>query len=379
MDAAAEALDRALVSLDGAPPSWCVVFASGEHAIGEPTLLSTIVARARTPYVVGCSAAGVLGEGRELEDGAAVGILAVASDTLRATPFRFLAGADDYGLTAGTRIGERFSASRGTSDLLVVWPDPFRVRPDRLLEGIDAVLPGVPVVGGAASSHRSEIPTRQFCGTEGGEDGVAGLRLAGQFGHRVVVSQGCRALCGPMRVTNAHENLILEIDGRPALEVLRDVAPDDLFSDPSKSMRFLAVGLLPESGASRPAGSEFLVRNIVAADPDTGLLAVAATVEEGQSLVFTLREPQAARDELVRSLAPLRAENGASPFRFGLYFDCMARGQSLYGCGGVDAGILAKALPQVPVLGFFCSAEMAPLGGANRFLTYSGVLLLVSD
>lgn len=378
-EAAREAVAAAASPLRGAAADWCVVFASGEHAVRDADLLGAVGSASGTPYVAGCSGAGVLAGGREVEDRSAVGVLLVSADRLRATPFLFTDSGDDQGLTAGRRVGERFADSHGTGDLLLAWPDPLHVRPDRLLEGIDAALPGIPVAGGAASTHRADLETRQFCGPDAATGGISGIRLGGSFAHRVVSTQGCRPLGEPLRITRSHDNLILELDGRSPLDVIESLVPTGLLDDPARALESLSIGLLPDRESSRLQGTDYLVRNIVAMDPDTGLLAVAATVEEGESIVLTLREPQAARGDLARVLAPLTVEHEAAGFGFGLYFDCMARGRSLYGKEGVDAEMLAKALPGVPILGFFCSAEMAPLAGANRFLTYSGVLALVSD
>ena len=99
----------------------------------------------------------------------------------------------------------------------------------------------------------------------------------------------------------------------------------------------------------------------------------------GQYILFALREPHAARQDLVRMLSHVSAEGAALDYRFGLYFNCLARGRSLYRIDGVDAGLLEKALPGVPLLGFSCNAEIAPLRGVNHLFTYSGVLVLVAD
>lgn len=377
-DAVHRAVAEAASGLRGRAADWCVLFASGEHALRDRTLLDAVASASGTPYIAGCSGAGVLGAGRELEGRSAVGLLLVASDALRATPFLFADPGDDQGIAVGRRVGERFAASRGSDDLLLVWPDPLRVRPDRLLEGIDAALPGIPVAGGAAATHRPELETRQWSGVEAVTGGISGLRLGGRFGHRVVSTQGCRPIGAPLRVTRSHDNLVLELDGRSPIEVIESLVPEGMLDDPARALESLSIGLLPDRDVPQRSSTDFLVRNIVAMDPDTGLLAVAATIEEGESIVLTLREPHAARADLSRVLAPLAVEHEAAPFAFGFYFDCMARGRSFYGTEGVDAALLAKALPGVPLLGFFCAAEMAPLSGANRFLTYSGVLVLVS-
>jgi small ligand-binding sensory domain FIST len=147
--AAGEAAEKAAASLPDGRADFTVAFATAEHGDALPELLQAVGNACRTPYVVGCSAAGVLVADREVEDGPAIGVLAVQSDSMRGTPFLF-EDKGDAGLTAGLQVGQRLSSSRGTNDLVLVWPDPHAVRPDRLLQALDATLGPVPVAGGAA-------------------------------------------------------------------------------------------------------------------------------------------------------------------------------------------------------------------------------------
>lgn len=365
-------------SLEGRQVDWCVAFVTGEHAQTLTTLLEALSGALDTPYVVGCTATGVLVPGWEAEQGPALGVLAVSSDQIRATPFLF-ADEGDRGMTAGVRLGQRLLNSRDSEDLLLVWPDPFSVRPDRLLQSLDAVLGGVPVVGGAASLRDGDRATLQFCGTEARGASVSGVRLGGKFTHTIGITQGCRPLCRALRVTGCHENLVLELDGRPAVDVLREAAPRDLVDDLEWGLNFLSVGLLPEPQVSDVRPGEYLVRNIVTADPDTGVLALADGVEEGQHLIFVHREGRSAEEDLRRVLREVSPGRTGRDYRFGLYFNCLARGRSLYSREGMDSELIQQALPGVPVLGFFCNAEIAPLRGVNQLFTYTGVLLLVSE
>lgn len=374
-----DAASQARSTLGGERPDWAIVFATREHRAGLDDLLVTLAEALETPYVVGCSASGVLGAGREVETGPGLSVLAVSSDSIRATPFLFH-DAGDHGLSAGMRVGQRLAGSRASRDLVLVWPDPYHVRPDRFLQGLDATLAGVPVAGGAASGDGAERDrTFQFSGAEWATDAVSGVRLGGRLRHRVAVTQGCRPLGGPHRVTRSHENLVLEVDGRPPLQVLREVAPAGMLDDPDWALHFLFVGLVPEPEERAVRAGEYLVRNIVAADEDTGVLAIADGVEEGQSLLFALREGTSAETDLRRMTDEIATEPENRTARFALYFDCLARGRSLYRRDGVDAAILAEAFPDIPVAGFFCNAEIAPLRGVNHLFTYTGVLVLVGD
>lgn len=362
----------------GQRPDWCIAFATSEHASQLPSLLRALSEALGTPYMAGCSASGVLVGGSEFERGPALGVLGVGSDQLRATPFLFH-DEGDQGLTAGIRLGQRLVGSRAGQDLLLVWPDPFRVRPDRLLQGLDATLGHVPIAGGAASAQDSATSTFQFCGEECGTASVSGLRLGGRFRKAIGVTQGCRPLGEALRVTGAHENLILELDGRSALDVLRERVPPGLLDRPESAFNYLFVGLLPETGSEGFRSGEYLVRNIVAADPDTGVLAIADRVEEGQYILFAHREEQAARQDLTSMLDRLSTECTGLDYRFGLYFNCLARGSSLYHENGIDSGLVLKRFPRLPLLGFFCNAEIGPLRGMNHLFTYTGVLVLIAE
>jgi len=374
LDAARQVLD----GLGGAQPDWCVAFVTAEHDASVESLLRALSGGTGTPYVVGCSASGILGAGRELERGPALGVLGVRSDQLRATPFLFH-DEGDQGMTASVRLGQRLVSSRNTEDILLVWPDPYHVRPDRPLQGLDAVLGDVPVVGGAASAAAPGAAPFQFCGAEVSPASVSGMRLGGRFRRAVGVTQGCHPLGRPLRITRSHENMILELEGRPPFALLKERAPAGLIDDLDWALNFLFVGLLPEphDGELRPG--EYLVRNIVTADPDTGVLAVSTRVEEGQSIVFAQREAASARNDLLRMLEEVAPRGEEGSYKFGLYFDCLARGASLYGEPGVDIALISSAFPGMPLLGFYSSAEIAPLRGTNQLLTYSGVLLLVAE
>ena len=376
--AAREAGERAVASLSEQRADFAIAFATAEHGGALPDLLGALEAALGTPYVAGCSAAGVLAGHREIEDGPAVGVLAVRSDTMRGTPFLFH-DTGDSGLTAGLHAGQRLLASRDTHDLILVWPDPQAVHPDRLLQGLDVTLGPVPVAGGAASSALPGGGTFQFSGSQAGSECVSGLRLGGTFRHHLALTQGCRPLGAPMRVTSAHENLVLEVDGIAAYDALRKAAPGAFLDAPDVTMSALTIALLPEPGESVLRPGEYLVRNILAVDPDTGVIAVAAAVEEGQSILFALREPTAAAEDVTRMAERAAAAAPPGGYRFGLYFNCLARGRSLYGRDGVDSAALSRHLPGVPLLGFACNAELAPLRGTNHLFTYTGVLVLFSD
>jgi len=115
-------------------------------------------------------------------------------------------------------------------------------------------------------------------------------------------------------------------------------------------------------------------------DQKSGYIAVPQNVEDGQLIGFTLRNPEMARQDLKQMLDRITSnQNPDNPFRFGFYFNCCARGSSLYGHEGIDAAYISSALGDVPFIGFFGNSEFAPIQDSNHLFTYTGVLVLFSD
>ena len=96
-------------------------------------------------------------------------------------------------------------------------------------------------------------------------------------------------------------------------------------------------------------------------------------------MIFTLRDGQRARDDLNQMLERQRQNLGGKKPAFGLYFNCCARGNSLYGMPGIDTAYIRQALGDFPLIGMFGGYELAPLGGANHLFAYTGVLALITE
>jgi small ligand-binding sensory domain FIST len=182
-----------------------------------------------------------------------------------------------------------------------------------------------------------------------------------------------------MTITKAEDNLIREIDNQPALAVFAKLLKGPLAEDLRRALTVIFVGLPADRNENSVAPGKYLVRNIIGLDPDAGIVAVADQVSEGQSMIFTMRDGQRARDDLQEMLQRQSARlNGKKP-AFGCYFNCCARGSSLYGIAGIDAAYIKQALGDFPLIGMFGGYELAPLGRANHLFAYTGVLVLVTE
>jgi small ligand-binding sensory domain FIST len=234
----------------------------------------------------------------------------------------------------------------------------------------------------------------------GGLSGVAfgaGVSLVSR------VTQGCQPVSKLRRVDAADNNVVTEIDGEPALDVLlRDL--DVSLGKPHEALaaiRATLVGLVRGSDASGDNamgrggnfGSDVIVRHIVGLDPGRRGIAVADQVETGMQLAFCQRNMQAAKADLIRICAEIReelepleltmetasalaasqAESAPHPARRiagALYVSCSGRGGPHFGGPSAELQIVRRALGDVPLVGFFAGGEIA----RHHLYGYTGVL-----
>ena len=354
---------------------WGLIFATAPLRPHYAEMLAEIQEVLRTDSLSGCSAWGLFGGAEEIEGAPAVAVLAVRSDRVSAGSLIAPAG-EDGGRAAGLELG-RLVAGKG--GCLVLMPDPDSVRPDHLLETIEEAAPGLQAIGAACSGDPRADRTFQFCGRNVATRSIAALHLDGAFRLTIGITQGCQPLGDTFRVTKNEGNVILELDGRPALDTLRSRLPEGLRGSFQRLSTHLYAGLPPDASQDRIDSGEYLVRHLIGADPERGSVEVGGSIQPGQLILLVLRDAQAAREDLKQMLDRITAGTRDHPPRFGLYFSCAGRGQSLYGVGGIDGAYLARAFGELPIIGFFGNAEIAPLRGANRLFTYTGVLALFSE
>lgn len=373
--AAKGAMDQAGLS----KADWVMVFCTFPHRANYEEILKVICQVTQTKNVSGCSAIGVLSNQGEIEAQPGIAVLAVSSSKMKSKPFViYQLGAG--GMKAGEEIGELLKSSKSPNSILTLLPDPFHIHPELLFKGIESKLGEVPIVGASASEDPRVNDTFEFFGDTVASGAVSGVLLDGDFSYKVDITQGCQLVGPPCVITKANKNIISELDGEPAYEVLKKRIPNGLLQDPMDILRLLFVAFPPDPDQEQINGSDYLVRNLIGVDQKSGYVAIPQNVKEGQVIGFTLRNPEMAREDLKQMLERVvSSQNPKHPYKFGLYFNCCARGSSLYSHQGIDTAYITSALGDVPFIGFFGNSEFAPIQNKNHLFTYTGVMVLFSD
>ena len=376
--AAEEATRQAMAQARIQRADAALVFFTADHVRSPRELLEPLRGVTATDQIAGASAAGILTGAGEVEGRHGLAVLVLASDQMQARPFLFQP-LRERDREVGAQIARCAANRADQNSLLTLFPDTYNGQPQRLLQALDQEAGFVPAVGAGATENGAVQATYQLCGDALTTNAVAGMVWSGSFHAGVDITQGCQPLTGPMVITKAEKNLIFEIDNRPALEVFARLLKGPLAEDIRRALQVLFVGLPADRNENSVAAGKYLVRNIIGLDPEKGILGVAEEVREGQAMIFAFRDGQRAREDLNQMLAR-QAENlrGKKP-AFGLYFNCCARGASLYGIPGIDSAYIRQALGDFPLIGMFGGYELAPLGGANRLFAYTGVLVLITE
>ena len=168
-------------------------------------------------------------------------------------------------------------------------------------------------------------------------------------------------------VTDGERNIIVSLDGRPALDVFKEDIGDVLSRDLRRTAHFIHAAI-PVPGSDT---GDYTVRNLVGIDPRNKLIAIGAEVEAGMPIIFCKRDAQSARDDLERMLDSI-AEDAKGRPRGGLYYSCLGRGEHMFGAPSAELGIIRDRLGEFPLVGFFCNGEISH----DRLYGYTGVLTL---
>ena len=370
LTAAIQAAGVAAEALHGAAPDVAVVFASGAHLFAPEVTLEGVHDVITPRALVGCGAGGVLADGRELESGTAVAVWAASFDGAgEARPFHSTARIDELdGISELDGLHE-IDGAQG----VIILADPYTFPTDAALAALARRSPTVPVVGGIASARTAEGAGTLFFGEEVQEEGAVGISLQG-VEMLPCISQGAAPLGREVTITAAEGNVIAELAGRPALETVESIIAELPGRERALVAAGVLIGIVIDSGKPEYQQGDFLVRGVLAADPDSGKLAVGAEVREGQVLRLHARDAESADADLRRALRLHTEAMAGSSAAGALVFSCNGRGQAMFGACDHDAKTVQRELGGAPAAGFFAAGEIGPVGGRSFLHGFTATL-----
>ncbi|ODH00001.1 hypothetical protein A4S05_35190 [Nostoc sp. KVJ20] len=378
--AVTDVVERAVSSLT-APADLGLVFISSAFTSEYSRLLPLLAEKLSVPILIGCSGGGVIGttvngETQELEAEPAISLTLAHLPGVNIQVFHVVA----------EELPDLDSSPDAWLDLIGVPPSPtpqfillsssFASGINDLLQGLDFAYPGSVIVGGQASGGGR---VALFCNDTDGEEhqnlyreGTVGIALTGNIVLETIVAQGCRPIGKPLQVTKADRNIILELDEKVPLVVLRDLIASLSEEERILAQHSLFVGVAMDEFKLALQQGDFLIRGILGVDPTAGAIAIGDRVRPGQRLQFHLRDAEASAEDLELLLKSYQDQRESEPSAVAaLMFSCLGRGEGLYGKPNFDSELFRRYLNDIPVGGFFCGGEIGPVGGRTFLHAYT--------
>ncbi len=351
-----EAARLCLAKLGGPAASLGFLYATDLLAEHLTDIVEFFRQHTGVPHWVGTVGIGICATGREYVDQPALAVMLGEFATDSFQVFSGIKSNNDLGLTP-LKCGGR------NANFAIVHADPQNGDVPDLITGIAGKVESGFLVGGLTSSRRRNLQIADK--VTGG--GISGVLFSDEVTIATRLTQGCSPI-GPKHViTQCQRNIIVTLDGRPALDVMKEDVGDALARDLNRLGGLIFAGL-PIAGTDT---GDYLVRNLVGIDPARGLVAIGELVEQGKQLMFCRRDAASATEDMGRMLASMKKGLYTRP-RGGVYYSCLGRGANLFGPDSEELKMIEAAFGEIPLVGFFCNGEISH----NRLYGYTGVLTL---
>jgi len=329
-------------------------------------------------HLVGCTGAGIIGANHEVEGKPALALLVGELPDVEIDPFHVTE--KELEESTGPAFWHyQLELDAGRQPQFVLLIDPFTTRAMPLVDALAEAYPQAPMIGGLASGARQPGENRLFIDDRVYDEGTVGLGLTGRVALRTVVSQGCRPIGEPLIVTRAQKNIVFELGGRPPMKILQDLMPQLPARDRDLARSALFLGRVINEYQDQFRRGDFLIRNLIGSDPQSGALAVGDLMRTGQTVQFQVRDAKTADEDLHHLLAMERNDLATKQPQGALLFSCLGRGERLYGSADHDIRAVQEHVGPVPTAGFFCNGEIGPIGNRAFIHGFTSVIGLFTE
>ncbi len=348
--------------LGGKEAHLSVVFVSPHHK-SKFDLIPALLRENFSPgLILGCSGGGIIGGGYEIEHQTAFSLTTGHLPNVEITPISSDTLSLPEGETSPSVWRDWIGVKNEKNPQFIILADPFSFRGEEFLSGLDFAYPQSPKVGGLASGAQSHGGNVLYLGDKILDSGMVGVALSGNVTLDTIVAQGCRPIGKPMNITKCNQTLLETVDGKPPLQVLEEMVEDMNENDRKLIQTSLFLGIEMDPFNENPGQGDFLIRNLIGVDRDTGALSIGALLREGQLVQFHLRDKAMSSEDLNEMLTRYQSKSNLDEASGALLFSCLGRGEYLYGEPNHDSEMFRKVLGNVPLGGFFCNGEIGPIG-----------------
>lgn len=339
-------------------PELILLFTSAKY--DHASVLNGIYSKLPNVTLVGCSSYAEINSEEALTH--SVTAMGIQLDGISYKTFRMdEVGADSF--EAGRAFGENIRAFQPT--LLIIFTDGMQCNATRFLLGLqDMVGRTFPIVGGVAADMGEFARTYEFFNRDCISGGVVGVALKGNIEIVTAAKSGWIPIGGTKLCTKVEQgNVLLELDGKPALSLYREYLQHRVSEMPRVSAEY-PIGIVGGVvGTQRlPDDDILLLRFISGVDEARNAIVFGGDLPEGAEVRMT----RATKEDVIRGANEAGAAVCAAMKKpsIALIFDCMGRKAVL---GGKYRDELKDTFDRIgkniPKIGFYTFGELSPVQG----------------
>jgi hypothetical protein len=375
-----EAAEQALEKAGIGEPDFVFMFASVGY--DQHSLLRAVRETTGGAPLCGCSAEGTINGDNADESNFSVLVTAISSDELQWTN-GIARGLEDDSHAVGQRIAQDLLPHLSPNTIgLFVFPDGLTNNLGTFFAGLEGNLPSdrfLPLWGGGAGNNFNlEERTYQYCNDEVISDGVSYALLSGKVQASWALSHSLIPIGSERTVTRSQGNVIYEIDGKPALEVLKEYLPEHALVEESDWMRYAISLALCFRAPSYMKDEDYVVRGVPAVRMADGSIVVQTEVQEGTSVWLSSRDKEKISTGLDRMAAQIKEQLGGEKPNLVFQFECMTRGKSMFRDQEklqLHRRFRQSVGPDAPWTGFYTIGEIGPVEEHNDHHMFTSVVL----
>jgi hypothetical protein len=375
-----EAAEQALEKAGLEKPDFVFMFATVGY--DQRSLLHAVRESTGGAPLCGCSGEGTISGDEADESNFSVVVMAISSDELRwSNGLATGLGVDSR--AAGQQVAHTLSSDVSADAVgLFVFPDGYTGNVEKFLAGLEGNLSNdqfLPIWGGTSADNLALVQTYQYCDDEIVSDGVAYALLSGKAQASWDIGIGNIPIGGERTVTRSQGNVIYEIDGKPALEVLQEYISDTALAD--NWGRYVLSFMLGFRAPSYTEGEEYTFRSMPSVDKADGSITAQTEVKEGTSVWFSVRDEEKINTELDRVAQHIKQELGGAKPKLVFHFDCATRGKTMFREQEklrIHRRFRQAVGPDVPWAGFYTAGEIGPVSKHNCHHNTTAVVLALS-
>ena len=381
-----EASHQALGKAGVSKPDFVFMFASTGYE--QRSLLRAVREATGGAPLSGCSAEGTINGDDADESNFSVLVTAISSEELRWHNGIASGLLEGDSRAVGQRVAKDLQPNLSADTIGVfVFPDGRMDSLEHFFAGLEGNLPSdrfLPLWGGGASYNivsALEDLTYQYCDDEVISGGVSYALLSGEAQASWAMSHTLIPIGGERIVTRSQGNVIYEIDGRPAVEILQEYLPEQALVEDRDWMRYAISLAICFRAPSYMSDEEYVVRGVPAIRMADGSITVQTEVAEGTSIWFSSRDKEKMTTGLDRMAAQIKEQLGGEEPKLVFQFECATRGKMML--REQEKLQLLKTFrqsvdPDVPWAGYYTWGEIGTVEEHNLRHLYTSVVLALS-